>query len=79
MKRRWWRGVVFLAAAGAVTVIVALEFLAMRVPLPIIPGSGVGEIRPLSHYFERLRGSRGDTEVYFLNGPAPGGTALVLG
>ncbi len=79
MKNKWLRGIVFLSAALVVTVFVALEFLAMRQPLPIIAGPGVSETRHLSFYFDGIRGSRGDTEVYFLRGTQPGGTALVLG
>lgn len=79
MKMKWIRGILILAVAGVVTVVVALEFLAMRSPLPIFPGPGVTEVRPLSVYFPAIKDSRGDTEVYFLQGPAPGGTALVLG
>jgi hypothetical protein len=79
MKMKWIRGILILAVAGVATVVVALEFLAMRSPLPIFPGPGVTEVRPLSAYFPAIKGSRGDTEVYFLQGPEPGGTALVLG
>jgi hypothetical protein len=79
MKNKRVRGVVFLAVAAVATAFVALDFLAMRQPLPIIPGPGVSGVRPLSFYFEGIRGSHGDTDVYFLEGPQPGGTALVLG
>jgi len=79
MKIKRIHGIVMLAVAGVVTVVVALDFLAMRQPLPIFPGPGVTEVRPLSAYFPAIRGSRGDTEVYFLQGQDPGGTVLVLG
>jgi hypothetical protein len=79
MKKKWMRGFILIAAAGIVTVFVGWEFLAMRTPLPIIPGPGVTEIRPLSTYFSGIKSSRGDTEVYILKGQDPGGTALVLG
>jgi len=79
MKKKWIRGLLLIAAAGIVTVAVGREFLAMRTPLPIIPGAGVTEIRPLSTYFPGIKGSRGDTDVYILKGQNPGGTALVLG
>ncbi len=79
MKKKWIRGLLLIAAAGIVTVAVGREFLAMRTPLPIIPGAGVTEIRPLSTYFPGIKGSRGDTDVYILKGQNPGGTALILG
>ncbi len=79
MKLTRIRGIVVLAIAGAVAFAAARDFLDVRPPLPIVPGPGVTEVRPLSAYFPALRGSRGDTEVYILRGPQPGGTVVVLG
>lgn len=79
MKVRRVRGIVMLGVAGVVAIMVAREFLAMRQPLPILPGQGVTDVRPLSAYFPAIAGSRGDTEVYFLQGRDQGGTVLVLG
>ncbi|MGE5256224.1 MAG: succinylglutamate desuccinylase/aspartoacylase family protein [Hyphomicrobiales bacterium] len=79
MKLNRIRGTVMLVIAGVVTILAAGEFVAMRQPLPISPGPGVTEVRPLSAYFPAIGGSRGDTEVYFLQGPDRGGTVLVLG
>lgn len=57
----------------------AKSFLPMRQPEQIVPGDGVSKIGFLSHYFSSLKGSRGDSEVYILEGEIPGGTALILG
>ncbi len=54
-------------------------FLRMREAEPIIPGEGVAEVKLLSDYFSEIKNTRGDTEVYFLEGDSPGGTALILG
>jgi len=51
----------------------------MREAEPIIPGEGVAEVKLLSDYFSEIKNTRGDTEVYFLEGDSPGGTALILG
>jgi hypothetical protein len=79
MKLKRIRGIVMLAVAGVVAVVAARGFLAMRPPLPVVPGPGVTEVRPLSAYFPPLKDSRGDTEVYVLQGRELGGTAMVLG
>jgi hypothetical protein len=73
------RGLLLLAVALAVAVVTGRAFLAQRQPLPVKRGPGVTAVRLLSDYLPALRGTRGDTEVYFLAGSAPGGTALVLG
>ncbi len=46
---------------------------------PIVTGPGVTKKAMLSDYFEGLKGTPGDTEVYFLEGKEPGGTILLLG
>ncbi|MBC8588995.1 succinylglutamate desuccinylase/aspartoacylase family protein [Tissierellaceae bacterium BX21] len=51
----------------------------MLVEEPIYPGKGVSEIKMLSDYFEDIKGTPGDTEVYVLKGEKPGGSILVLG
>lgn len=54
-------------------------FLRMRDAEPIIPGPGVTARRTLAAYNPRLRGTSADTEVFVLDGLAPGGVVLVLG
>ena len=46
---------------------------------PIYPGDGVARIKKMSDYLPALKNTRGDAEIYFLEGPEPGGTTLVLG
>ena len=43
------------------------------------PGPGASETTRLSAYGDGLAGTPGDTTVYVLRGPVPGGTVLVLG
>lgn len=74
--RRGW--VILLAVVG-------LALLASRLFRPageadlILPGPGVTEVIPLSHYFPPLAQTPGDTAVYVLDSGQPGGTAVVLG
>ncbi len=51
----------------------------MRITDSIMAGEGVTKVRLLSDYFGGIRGTRGDTDVYFLDGEGPGATILVLG
>lgn len=75
----WRSGVIVLLAALAVAWLVGAEFRAKHQPDDIYPGPGVTEVRRLSDYFPALTGSPGDTDVFILEGDAPGATVLVLG
>ncbi len=55
------------------------EFLAMRAADEIRPGPGLTAARRLSDYFPPLKGTPGDTPVYVFQGPAAGGSVLVVG
>lgn len=46
---------------------------------PIVSGPGVTKIGLLSDYHPPLKGTISDTEVYYLQGEAPGDTVFVLG
>ncbi|MGQ9577996.1 MAG: succinylglutamate desuccinylase [Candidatus Aminicenantales bacterium] len=47
--------------------------------LPVVAGPGVTHVGRLSDYLPSLKGTMGDTLVFFLEGPQPGGKALILG
>jgi len=46
---------------------------------PVVLGPGVKEVRRLSSYVPKLRGTTNDANVYVLEGKEPGGAVLVLG
>lgn len=70
----------FLAAVLAVLLTVTgKEFLKQHEKEPIVPGPGVTEIKMLSDYFPKLKGTGGDSEVYILDSKKPGGTFVVMG
>jgi hypothetical protein len=50
-----------------------------RLPEPVVLGPGVTDVKRLSEYFPRLKGSANDCNVYILEGKEPGGTILLLG
>jgi hypothetical protein len=79
MINKRYRGIILILIALAVSAYAGRDFLAMRAPLEIKRGGGVAETRRLGDYFPPIKGKRGDSEVYFLNGSKPGGTALILG
>jgi len=70
-------GVLLLSLA--IAAMAAREFKKMHRDEPIYPGIGVTRIKALSEYGATLKNSRGDTEVYLLEGPQPGATVLILG
>ena len=71
-----------LGLLGAVAVVVFLvtqDFREMWSDPPIYPGPGVTGQARLSDYFSGIEDTAADTDVYFLEGTEPGGTALILG
>lgn len=72
------KGIIALVIILAIISLGSVYFLRQRIEAPIVSGPGVTKISMLSDYFEGLKGSRADTEVYFLEGEMPGGTMLLL-
>ena len=50
-----------------------------HLPEPVVLGPGVTEVRKLSSYFEEIRGTENDCNIYFLRGAQPGATVMVAG
>jgi hypothetical protein len=75
MSRRF--GVMALLVAVVVIVLAGREFREAARPEIIL--SGEARRTALSAYVPGLKGTPGDTDVYVLEGPQPGGTMLVIG
>ena len=45
---------------------------------PVVIGANVGEVKKLGDYFEGIKGSINDCNIYVLEGDEPGGSMLVL-
>jgi hypothetical protein len=73
------RAILILVIFTMLGVMSAKEFGAMHVPDVLYPGDGVTGQGKLSDYFPALKGTPGDTDIYFLKGAQPGGKFLVLG
>jgi Succinylglutamate desuccinylase / Aspartoacylase family len=73
------RAFAFSIAAVAVAGVAAWIFWSMREAEPIVAGPGVTARRMLSATESSLAGGPGDTPVFELAGPKPGGTMMILG
>jgi len=71
--------IVLLVLSVLAVAAVTPDFRRMHVEEPIRKGPGVTEIKQLSDYFAKLKGTNGDTAVYVMDSGKPGGTVLVLG
>lgn len=69
--------VLLLLAAAAVWYL-STQFLSMRENEPIYPQAGT-EKKMLSDWYDGLKGTAADTEVYIIRGKEEGGSMLVLG
>jgi len=77
--KRHFKFLIFVAIVAVVVVLSAFSFAAMWEDPPIIPGSGVTEIRMLSEWLPSIEGTMLDTEVYVIKGSEEGGKFLLLG
>ena len=80
MKRKNVLFAIFLSiAVGAVIYTSSLSFYAQRETEPIVPGPGVTEVKHLSDYFDGLKNTAMDSDVYVLDSGKSGGTMIVMG
>ncbi|MBM3310902.1 MAG: succinylglutamate desuccinylase [Candidatus Aminicenantes bacterium] len=74
------RKTVFLALGATLAALAGASFdRSRRLREPVVLGPGVQEVRPLSSYFSKLKGTANDANVYLLEGAEAGGAVLVLG
>jgi predicted deacylase len=50
-----------------------------RLKEPVVAGPGITKVRKLSEFFQGIKGSINDANVYVLEGKKPGGSVLLLG
>ncbi len=79
MKASKLTAAVLLALTIGIVALVTPDFRRMHEEEPIRKGAGVTTVKQLSDYFEGLKGTAGDTQVFVLDSGIPGGTALLLG
>jgi hypothetical protein len=79
MKKNHYLGLIFLIAGGVLAAIAAKDFLGKYEKDKIFPSPSLTKIGMLSDYLQNLKGTNGDTEIYFYDSGVEGGTTLILG
>lgn len=79
MSRTWMVKLILVAVFGLVVCVAGVQLYAHRhFDVPIVAGPGVTRVAKLSDYCSNLKGTAGDTNVFFLESGIPGGVALVI-
>jgi len=74
------RKTVFCLAGAALIILAGLSFHKSRhLPEPVVLGPGVVKVNKLSNYFNRIKNTINDVNVYILEGEKSGGTVLIIG
>lgn len=79
MKGTKITGLIMIALSLGIAFAAGREFLKTREQEPIVKGEGVTSMQKLSSYLPALKGTRGDSDIYILQGKETGGSVLVLG
>ncbi|MFV0497137.1 MAG: succinylglutamate desuccinylase [Candidatus Fimivivens sp.] len=79
MKKKYMTGTLCLVLALVIAAYTGANFLEVRKLSEIKPNSNLGEVKMLSEYFDGIKGTVGDTEIYVFEGEKPGGKMLLLG
>lgn len=79
-KSLWIVKLISLALVGTALIISGVQFYSHRnFQEAVVKGPGVTQVKKLSDYFEPLKGTINDCNIYILDSGVPGGTALVIG
>ena len=73
------KNIIVLVVTVGVAVLASMDFLSMHKNEKIGDNPNITEIKMLSEYSPRLKGTSLDTEVYFFDSGVEGGTFLILG
>ena len=79
MIRNHLSTIIITVLTATMGVIAAVSFGRMHHPEELFPSDGLTAKVMLSDYFEGIKGTNGDTEVYIFDSGVEGGTALVCG
>jgi predicted deacylase len=79
MSNRAIRKIIIILFSIIMMLVAGKEFLIrLNQREPIVKGPGVTKIAKLSDYFEEIKGTIGDTDVYIMDGEEGGGTVLII-
>jgi len=80
MSRHWIIKSILAVIVAAIMAVSGIQFYRHRhYQLPIVAGPGVTKVGRLSDYCENLRGTAGDTYVFYMEGKEEGGKLLMMG
>ena len=79
MKGNKITGIIMIFLSLVIAFIAGKEFLKTRELEPIVKSDGVTSMQKLSDYLPALKGTRGDSDIYILQGKESGGSVLILG
>ncbi|MBN2395141.1 MAG: succinylglutamate desuccinylase, partial [Candidatus Atribacteria bacterium] len=79
MTRMQRMKIIMLAIVAIITIIAGIQLYQHRhYQIPIVAGPGVTKVGRLSDYYEGIKGTIADTNVFFLEGKEEGGTMLII-
>ena len=80
MSRHWTIKIIYIVIVFAVLILSGSQFFEHRhYELPIVAGPGVTRVAQLSDWCDELKGTMGDTKVFFMEGKEAGGKVLIIG
>jgi hypothetical protein len=79
MFRKHLSRILIIAITASAGIIASMQFREMHQSEKIYPSPSLTKMGMLSDYFEGIKGTNGDTEVYLFDSGVPGGTALLGG
>lgn len=72
------KALIFLVSLSIMILVSNIFMTQLTQKEPVVKGPGVTGVLKLSDYFEGIKGTPGDTEVFIMEGEKEGGTALLL-
>ena len=79
MKKDKSIAAILLFCVIIICLISGIDFINTRKPDKILPSSGLTKRIKLSNYFEGIKASNGDTDIYLFDSGKPGANVLLLG
>lgn len=79
MKKNKLIAAILLFCVIIICLISGVDFINTRKPDKILPSSGLTKRIKLSNYFEGIKASNGDTDIYLFDSGKPGASVLLLG
>jgi len=79
MKKHHITAIIIATGIMVLGVLASKDFRKMHRPEALFPSEGLSDKRMLSDYFEGIKGTHGDTEVFIFDSGKPGATVFLAG